>query len=71
MKENLEIRRYTLLFFILNINFSLILFVAIPYLLKVVLQVRNETYAIVQSLLPIGMLLGSFISGRKNYRNEF
>ena len=68
IKENSELLKYVLFFFILNINLSLILFTVVPFNLKVVLKVNEQIYGMIQSFLPMGMLMGSLFIGKRNKR---
>ena len=61
INENLELKKYILSFILFNFIFAMMVIIPIPYIVNNIFKMESKFLGIIQSLLPVGMILGAFL----------
>lgn len=61
INENLELKKYILSFVLFNFIFAMMVIIPIPYIVNNIFKMESKFLGIIQSLLPVGMILGAFL----------
>lgn len=66
--NNKKVFEYLLYFLLVNFSVTMIFYVSVPYILNITFDISKSIFGMVQSFLPMGMILGAFITGKLNLK---
>lgn len=64
INENLELKKYILSFVLFNFIFAMMVIIPVPYIVNNIFKMESRFLGIIQSLLPVGMILGALLVKR-------